>query len=74
MEVISRLFNHKPAIHGELVLFINEFETVIVKDDALLMEMENSSKKFDEQLFASCITHIKNDLSQLQSTGEKFYR
>ena len=26
MEVISRLFNHRPAIQGELLYFINTFD------------------------------------------------
>ena len=70
MEVISRLFNHWPAIQGELLYFINTFGKKLIKENAIFNETENFSKALIENSIPSCQALVDVDLSILKSKGK----
>ena len=70
MEVISRLFNHRPAIQGELLYFINTFDKKLIKENAVFNETENSSKALIENSIPLCQALVDVDLSILKSKGK----
>ena len=70
MEVISRLFNHKPSTQGEMVFYVNEFDKKMMTENAVLIQAENSSRSLLENTVSSCQSAIEKDLSQLNSKSK----
>ena len=69
MELISRLFDHKPAIQGELVFFIDEFEKKLDLESNIFVDAENLSRNLLEYNFPSCEALMKEDVIHLRSKG-----
>ncbi|XP_076810451.1 biogenesis of lysosome-related organelles complex 1 subunit 5-like isoform X2 [Clavelina lepadiformis] len=67
MEVISRLFNHRPAIQGEISYFVRQFEDKKNKDDELINDIWVNSRNLSEKILPLSLDLAAHNFTQIQA-------
>ncbi|CAK8683430.1 unnamed protein product [Clavelina lepadiformis] len=67
MEVISRLFNHRPAIQGEIFYFVRQFEDKKNKDDELINDIWVNSRNLSEKILPLSLDLAADNFTQIQA-------